>query len=237
MGRGLVRAYCTGPLLVCADLCILMKVQIWSDVVCPYCYIGKREFEHALAQFPHKDQVEVEWKSFELDREAPVRSADDMYDHLAKKYGRTREQAKEMVADVVERARTVGVEYNMDKAIMGNSFDAHRLIQYAKSKGMGDAAEERLFKAHFILGEHIGDRGKLKEIAEEIGLDGNEVEVMLKTDAFTEAVHADEYEAQQIGVRGVPFFVLDDKYAVSGAQQSEHFLGALHQAWGERQPA
>lgn len=212
-----------------------MKVQIWSDVVCPYCYIGKREFEKALAQFEHKDQVEVEWKSFELDREAPVRSPDDMYDHLAKKYGRTREEAKEMVAGVVERARTVGLEYDMERAIMGSSFDAHRLIQLAKTKGKGDEAEERLFKAHFILGEHIGDRAKLKEIAEEIGLDGGEVAAMLETDAFTEAVHLDEYEAQQIGVRGVPFFVLDDKYAVSGAQPSEHFLGALNQAWKERE--
>lgn len=212
-----------------------MKIQIWSDVVCPYCYIGKREFENALAQFPHRDRVEVEWKSFELDREAPVRSPDDMYGMLARKYGRTREQAKEMVAGVVERARTVGLEYNMDKAVMGSSFDAHRLIQYAKTKGKGDAAEERLFRAHFILGEHIGDHAKLKEIAQEIGLDGNAAEAMLKTDAFTEAVHADEYEAQQIGVRGVPFFVLDSKYAVSGAQPSAHFLGALKQAWSERQ--
>ncbi|MBS1938747.1 MAG: DsbA family oxidoreductase [Bacteroidetes bacterium] len=212
-----------------------MKIQIWSDVVCPYCYIGKREFENALAQFPHRDRVEVEWKSFELDREAPVRSPDDMYGMLARKYGRTREQAKEMVAGVVERARTVGLEYNMDKAVMGSSFDAHRLIQYAKTKGKGDAAEERLFRAHFILGEHIGDHAKLKEIAQEIGLDGNAAEAMLKTDAFTEAVHADEYEAQQIGVRGVPFFVLDGKYAVSGAQPSAHFLGALKQAWSERQ--
>lgn len=214
-----------------------MKVQIWSDVVCPYCYIGKREFENALAQFEHKDKVEVEWKSFELDREAPLRSPDDMYDHLAKKYGRTREQAKEMVSGVVERARTVGLEYDMDKAIMGSSFDAHRLIQFAKTKGKGAEAEERLFKAHFVLGEHIGDRAKLKEIAEEIGLEGEEVAAMLESDAYTEAVHMDEYEAQQIGVRGVPFFVLDDKYAVSGAQPSEHFLGALEQAWKERELA
>lgn len=215
----------------------MMKVQIWSDVVCPYCYIGKREFGKALEQFPQRDQVQVEWKSFELDREAPVRSADDMYGHLAKKYGRTREQAKEMVAGVVERARSVGLAYNMDKAVMGSSFDAHRLIQLAKTKGKGDEAEERLFKAHFVLGEHIGDKAVLRAIAEEIGLDGHEAAEMLAGDAFTEAVEADEYEAQQIGVRGVPFFVLDNKYAVSGAQASEHFLGALHQAWNERQPA
>jgi protein disulfide-isomerase len=210
-----------------------MNVQIWSDVVCPFCYIGKREFERALAQFAHKDKVVVEWKSFELDREAPVHSPDDMYDHLAKKYGRTREQAKEMVQGVVERARTVGLEYHMDKAIMSNSFDAHRLIQFAKTKGKGSEAEERLFKAYFVLGEHIGDRTQLREIAEEIGLDGAEVEAMLASEAFTEAVHADEYEAQQIGVRGVPFFVLDNKYAVTGAQHSGYFLEALNRTWEE----
>lgn len=157
-----------------------------------------------------------------------------MYDHLAKKYGRTREQAKEMVAGVVERARTVGLEYDMDKAIMGSSFDAHRLIQMAKTKGKGAEAGERLFRAHFVLGEHIGDHAKLREIGEEIGLDGPEVAAMLASDAYTEAVHLDEYEAQQIGVRGVPFFVLADKYAVTGAQPSGHFLGALNQAWKER---
>lgn len=213
----------------------MMKVEIWSDVVCPYCYIGKREFENGLARFPHKDQVEVEWKSFELDREAPVLSPDDMYDRLANKYGRTRDEAKNMVAGVVERARSVGLNYDMDNAVMGSSFDAHRLIQFAKTKGKGDAAEERLFKAHFVLGEHIGDKAVLKMIAEQIGLDGAAVEEMLAGDAFTEAVRNDAYEAQQIGVRGVPFFVIDSKYAVSGAQPSDHFLGALQQAWEGRE--
>lgn len=211
-----------------------MKVKIWSDVVCPYCYIGKREFEDALSQFEHKDEVEVEWKSFELDREAPNSREGDMFDHLAKKYGRTREQAKEMVAGVVERAHSVGLEYDMENAVMGSSFDAHRLIQFAKTEHKGSEAEERLFQAYFIRGEHIGDRAVLTKIAEEIGLDGTEVEKVLAGDAFTEAVHGDEYEAQQIGVGGVPFFVLDDKYAVSGAQASAHFLGALQQVWSER---
>jgi predicted DsbA family dithiol-disulfide isomerase len=212
-----------------------MQVEIWSDVVCPYCYIGKREFENALAQFPHREDVQVEWKSFELDREAPVRAEDDMFTVLAKKYGRTREEAKGMVAGVVERAKTVGLEYDMEHAVMGSSYDAHRLIQFAKTKGKAGEAEERLFQAHFVLGEHIGDRTVLKRIAEEIGLDGKEVEAMLASGAFTGAVHGDEYEAQQIGVRGVPFFVLDRKYAVSGAQTSDHFLGALQQAWAERE--
>ncbi len=214
-----------------------MNVEIWSDVVCPYCYIGKREFENALAKFPNREEVDVEWKSFELDREAPVRADDDMFNMLAKKYGKTREEAKEMVAGVVERARSVGLEYDMEHAVMGSSFDAHRLIQFAKTKGKADEAEERLFKAHFVLGEHIGDRSVLKRIAEEIGLDGNQVEEMLASEAYADAVQEDEYEAQQIGVRGVPFFVLDRKYAVNGAQASDHFLGALEQAWAEREGA
>src|SRR5690606_5211384 len=119
---------------VVPDLC-RMKGQIWSDVICPYCYIGQREFERALAAFPEQNHVEVEWKSFELDREAPVRSPDDMYGHLAKKYGRSREQAEQMVAGVVERARSVGLDYDMGRAVMGSSFDAHRMIQYAKAHG------------------------------------------------------------------------------------------------------
>lgn len=211
-----------------------MKVQIWSDVVCPFCYIGKREFEHALAQFPHKEEVEVEWKSFELDREAPVDNPDDMYEHLAKKYGRTREEVEAMNKGIVERAAGLGLEYNLRQAILTNSFDAHRLAHMAKEKGVGAEAHERLFKAYFTLGEHIGDRTVLKRIGEEIGLDGAQVEEMLESDLYSEEVQMDEYEAQQIGVRGVPFFVLDDKYAVSGAQASEHFLGALNQAWNER---
>lgn len=208
-----------------------MKVKIWSDVVCPYCYIGKREFERALARFPHKHEVEVEWKSFELDPDAPVRSPDDMFTMLAKKYGRTREEAQDMVAGVVERARTVGLRYDMERAVMGSSFDAHRLIQSAKAVGKAEEAEERLFSAYFIRGEHIADPAVLSRIAEEIGMDGKATLAMLASDAFSVAVRQDEQEAQRIGVRAVPFFVLDDRYAVQGAQSSDHFLEALRQAW------
>ncbi|MFT3885833.1 MAG: DsbA family oxidoreductase [Flavobacteriales bacterium] len=211
-----------------------MRVDIWSDVVCPFCYIGKREFERALENFPAKDQVEVVWRSFELDPDAPVRHELDTYGMLAEKYGRTREQAKGMVANVVDRAKSVGLDYDMDRVVIANSFDAHRLIQLAKSKGLGGQAEERLFKAHFMEGAHIGDRATLKRMGEELGLDGAEVEAMLAGGAFTTEVREDERTAQQLGIRGVPFFVLDNKYAVSGAQSSEHFLGALQQAWSER---
>lgn len=211
-----------------------MKVKIWSDVVCPYCYIGKREFERALADFPHKDQVAVEWKSFELDRDAPERSTENVYVHLADKYGRTLEQAKEMVAGVVERARTLGLAFNMDKAIRCNTFHAHRLIHFTATKGKAGEAEERLFQAHFVRGEAVSDLAVLREIAVAIGLDGAEADQVLHGDAHADEVRADEYEAWQIGVRGVPFFVVDDRYAVSGAQPSAHFQQALQGAWEER---
>ncbi len=211
-----------------------MTVEIWSDVVCPFCYIGKREFEKALAQFPQRDDVQVIWKSFELDPSAPAKSELDMYGMLVDKYGGTREDAKARVAGVVQRAKTVGLDYNMDIAVIGNSFDAHRVLQFAKTKDLGDAMKERLFKAYFTEGAQLADVPTLIELASEVGLDGGEVASMLSTTAFTDEVRADEREAQQIGVRGVPFFVIDRKFSVSGAQQSEAFLGALQQGWDAR---
>jgi len=211
-----------------------MTIEIWSDVVCPFCYIGKREFENALARFPNKEEVIVEWKSFELDPSAPARSEHDMYGMLMSKYGGTREEAQARVQGVVDRAKTVGLEYRMDKAVIGNSFDAHRVIQLAKTKGKSAEAEERLFKAYFMEGAHLADHATLIRLATEIGLEAREVEVVLASTRFTTEVRADEAEAQQIGVRGVPFFVIDRKYGINGAQASDHFLGALDQAWKER---
>jgi predicted DsbA family dithiol-disulfide isomerase len=211
-----------------------MTIEIWSDVVCPFCYIGKREFETALAGFAHKANVTVEWKSFELDPAAPARSEHDMYGMLVSKYGGTREDAKARVQGVVDRAKSVGLDYQMDKAVIGNSFDAHRLIQFAKTMNKGAEAEERLFKAYFMEGVHLADHASLVRLAKEIGMDEAAVQGMLASTRLTEEVRADEREAQQLGVRGVPFFVIDRKYGVSGAQQSAHFLGALEQAWKER---
>lgn len=211
-----------------------MTIEIWSDVVCPFCYIGKREFESALQQFEHRENVTVVWKSFELDPQAPARSEHDMYGMLVSKYGGTRDDARARVQGVVDRARTVGLDYRMDKAIIGSSFDAHRLIQFAKTKGLGAEAEERLFKAYFTEGVHLADHTSLIRIAVDIGLDADEVKGMLASTRFTEEVRAEEREAQQLGIRGVPFFVIDRKYGISGAQQSAYFLGALQQAWTER---
>lgn len=211
-----------------------MTVEIWSDVVCPFCYIGKREFERALARFPERDNVRVVWKSFELDPGAPPRSEHDMYGMLVAKYGGTRADAKARVDGVVLRAATVGLDYQMDKAVIGSSFDAHRVLQLAKTKGLGDAMKERLFKGYFTEGAHLADVPTLVRMAAETGLDGEEVARMLATTDLTEAVRADEREAQGIGVRGVPYFLIDRKYSVSGAQTSEVFLNALQQAWDAR---
>lgn len=211
-----------------------LTVEIWSDVVCPFCYIGKREFENALARFPHKDNVLVEWKSFELDPNAPATSDENTYSMLARKYGMSLDDAKARVAGVAEHASSVGLEFNFERTVIANSFHAHRLIQLAKTKGLGDAAEERLFKAYFTEGANIGDTATLVRLATEIGLDANEVRNMLDGEAFGEAVRTEEYEAQQFGIRGVPFFTIDRKYGISGAQSADHFLGALEQAWKER---
>jgi predicted DsbA family dithiol-disulfide isomerase len=211
-----------------------MKVEIWSDVVCPFCYIGKREFESALAQFPHKDSVEVIWRSFELDPRAPQRSELDMYGMLVEKYGGSRADAKARVDGVVQRGRTVGIDYKMDIAVIGSSFDAHRLLQLAKTKGLGDEAKERLFKAYFTEGAHIADHATLIRLGAEIGLPEKEVKAMLASKDFTEEVRKDERAAHLAGVRGVPFFLIDGEVQVSGAQQSAAFKEALERAWRQR---
>ncbi len=211
-----------------------MKVEVWSDIACPFCYIGKREFENALARFPDKHQVEVEWRSFQLDPDAPKRSGDDMYTMLEKKKGGSREQMKAMVGGIVDRAKTLGLDYAMEKAVMVNTYDAHRLIQLAKSKGLGSAMEERLFKGYFEQGANLSDQATLQGMGMEVGLAAADLAGLWTGDAFGDGVRADIREAQRIGVRGVPFFVIDNKYAVSGAQAEDHFLGALQQAWGER---
>lgn len=211
-----------------------LTVEIWSDVVCPFCYIGKREFESALARFPHRDSVNVVWKSFELDPDAPAKRDVDTYGMLMEKYGMTREQAIGRTSGVRERAASLGLHYDFDKAIVGSSFQAHRLLQLAKRKGLGDAAKERLFKAYFTEGRHIADRTTLMELGSDIGLPAAEVEELFRSDTYTQEVRGDEQQAAELGVTGVPFFALDRRLAVSGAQTEAVFLGALEEAWAAR---
>jgi predicted DsbA family dithiol-disulfide isomerase len=210
-----------------------MKVDIWSDIRCPFCYIGKRKFENALAQFPQKDKVEVEWHSFELDPGIKTEKGTNIYDYLATRKGISRESSERMHEQVTDMARSVGLEYNFDLAVIANSFDAHRLIQMAKQYGLGDEAEERLFRAYFTEGKDISDHLTLIILGDEIGLSGKEVKAMLDSDAFADEVRYEERQARESGINAVPFFVINDKYAVSGAQQPAVFLNALQKGWGD----
>jgi predicted DsbA family dithiol-disulfide isomerase len=212
-----------------------MKVEIWSDVVCPFCYIGKRKFEGALEQFAHRDEVEVVWHSFQLDPTAPATVEGSTRDRLAAQFG-GRERADAMIEHVTNEAASVGLPFDFDQMRPANTFDAHRLIHLAAALGLQDAAEERLFAAHFIEGREIGDHDTLREQAAAIGLDPDATATALASDAHADAVRADLAEAGALGISGVPFFVLDRKYGVSGAQPTETFLEVLQQVWAERNP-
>jgi predicted DsbA family dithiol-disulfide isomerase len=212
-----------------------MKVEIWSDVMCPFCYIGKRKFEAALTQFPQRETVEIVWKSFQLNPHLVTDPTKNTTEHLAESKGWTLDYAKGMTNHVSEVAEKVGLHFDFDKAVVANSFDAHRFSAFAKTKGRQDAAEERLFSAYFTEGRNTADHTVLIELGEKIGLNGAEIKEMLDSDAFSDEVKQEIFEAQQFGIRGVPFFLFDQKYAVSGAQESAHFLQALTQTYNERE--
>lgn len=201
--------------------------------MCPFCYIGKRKFEQALNQFEHKEQINIVWKSFQLNPDMKTQPGKSINQYLAEIKGWSLAEAQRMNDHVTGMAREVGLSYDLNKAVVANSWDAHRLIQLAKQHGLGDAIEERLFKAYFTEGRDTSDHATLLELGTEIGLDETAVEQLLASNQFADAVNRDVYEAQQVGARGVPFFVLNRRYAVSGAQQPETFLGALNTAWTE----
>jgi len=210
-----------------------MKIEIWSDVVCPFCYIGKRVFERALAQLPYSDEIDVVWKSFQLDPTMPTDAAMNHLEHLSEKKNISLAQAREMFDFVTQRAKEEGLNYNLHQSISTNSFRAHVLIQFAKEKGKGDEIEEVLFKAFFIDGKNIGDIHTLVQLGEEIGLNKEEIITIFDNDKYAYEVKSDIEEARQIGVTGVPFFVLDRKYAISGAQPEEAFLQTIQKAFEE----
>lgn len=213
-----------------------MKVEIWSDFMCPFCYIGKRRFESALEQFPHKDQVEVVYRSFELDPNASYKPGVSMDELLAAKYGMSIEQAKAANANVTQQAASVGLTYHMDRVIPANSFDAHRLVHFAAQHGKMKDMTERLFRAYFTDAENLEDKNLLADLAAEVGLEREQAMAVLESDAFQSEVRADEAAATNLGIRGVPFFVLGGKYAVSGAQPLEVFTDALDKAYREANP-
>jgi predicted DsbA family dithiol-disulfide isomerase len=208
-----------------------MKVEIWSDVVCPWCYVGKRRFEQALAAFPHRDAVEVVWRSFELDPSAPAERSGPYPQHLAAKYGVDVDQAQQMIDGMTATAAADGLQLRFDRARGGNTFDAHRLIHLAAEAGLQEAVQERLMRAMFTEGEPIGDAEALVRLVAEVGVDAERARTVLAEGTYADAVRADEEEARQLRITGVPFFVVDRTYGVSGAQSAEILLQVLERAW------
>lgn len=210
-----------------------MKIEIWSDYVCPFCYIGKRRLEEALASTNLTEKAEVVFKAFQLDPNTPVDTDALMLDELARKYNVSLEEAGKMLANVSEQAKTVGLAYNVDEMKAANTFNAHRLAKLAEQEGKGDTVSERLLQGSFVKGEALGNEETLLTIAEEAGLSKDRVRHMLASDEFADEVRSDIAEAGQIGVQGVPFFVINRKYAISGAQPAETFAEALQKVAAE----
>jgi predicted DsbA family dithiol-disulfide isomerase len=213
-----------------------VKVEIWSDVICPWCYIGKRRFEAALAGFEHRDQVEVVWRSFELDPTAPRMREGSYAKRIGMKYGVAPGEAQSMIDRMTGAAAGEGLDFRFDLARPGNTFDAHRLLHLAADRGCQDRLKERLLVATFSEGEPIGDHAALLRLSVKVGLDDSEVRTVLEGDAYSDAVRADEADAANIGISGVPFFVVDRMFAVSGAQPSEVMGNVLDRAWTKTHP-
>jgi predicted DsbA family dithiol-disulfide isomerase len=210
-----------------------LRLDVWSDIACPWCYVGKRRLEAALARFPHRDQVELVWRSFELDPGAPpIRDDGQTYaERLGRKYRKSTAEAQGMLASMTATAAADGLDLRFDRVRAGSTFDGHRLLHLAAEHGLQDALKERLLHAYFTDGQAIGDRASLRALAVEVGLDGAAVDAALAGDGHAADVRADERLAQELGISGVPFFVLDGRLGVSGAQPAEVLLGALTEAW------
>lgn len=213
-----------------------MKIEVWSDVVCPFCYIGKRRLESALESFPHREDVTVEFKSYQLDPNAKQYAGESYYDKMSEKFGSV-ERVKQMTDNLAVQAKTVGLDFDFENAKHTNTLDAHRLSKFAKAEGKDDKISEALLKAHFVDGKDVGDVETLAELAVEAGLDKSAaLEVINDKNAYKDEVEHDINEARQFGVSGVPYFVINRKYAISGAQPPETFKKALDQVWEEEQP-
>lgn len=208
-----------------------MQVEIWSDVACPWCYIGKRRFKIALAAFEHREEVEVIWRSFELDPDAPPEREGDRVERLARKYGTSRAQAEAMHEHMTQVAAADGIELRFDLVRDGNSFDAHRLLHLAAAHGLADATNERLFRARFAEGELVSDHAMLERVAVEVGLPPDEVRELLAGDRHAADVRSDEVTAASLGIGAVPFYVVDRSMGASGAQPPEVFAQLLERGW------
>ena len=215
-----------------------LRLDIWSDIACPWCYVGKRHIEQALAKFPHKDEVELVWRAFELDPSAPrvLDSSQSYAERIAKKYGTQAPQAQVMIDRMTQTAANDGLELRFDRIRPGNTFDAHRLLHLAHERGLQDALKERLMRAYLTEGQAIGEPEVLAKLAVEAGLDEQETRDLLGGDRYATEVRQDEALARELGISGVPFFVLAGRLGVSGAQPADVLLGALERAWSEHKP-
>lgn len=212
-----------------------LKIQIWSDIMCPFCYIGKRRLENAINQFGHKDAIEIEWKSFQLDPNYIASDDDNLVEHLAEKYQKDTDWAIEMLENMTQNAANSGLEFHFEKAIRTNSLNAHRLLHLAKKHQLGNTLKELLFKAYLTDGDDVNNKETLKKLGILAGLDANVIDEVLNSNAYANEVQEDMLTAQKIGVQGVPFFVFDNKYAISGAQHEETFVKTLEKVWEEGQ--
>lgn len=213
----------------------VMNVEVWSDVMCPFCYIGKRKFELALAKFSQNEKIKLVWKSYQLDPSIPAGDDKNYVQHLQQKKGWGDRQTKEILDNVTQMAKGVGLDYHFEKAVVANSFKAHRFAHYAASLDKQDAAEEALFRAHFIEGQDIGSEDVLATIGAQIGLDKGKVIQMLASNDWVKEVEQDINDARYFGVSGVPFFVFNRKYAISGAQDESVFLNTIEKSFAEWQ--
>ncbi|MDP1793095.1 MAG: DsbA family oxidoreductase [Acidimicrobiales bacterium] len=210
-----------------------MKIEIWSDVVCPWCFVGKRNFEKALADFEHADQLEITWRSYELDPHGPPIREGTYAERVARKYGMEVGQARAAMARIINVGAEAGIEFKFDVMQPGNTFNAHRLLHLAARRGKQNELKEALFVATFSDALAIGTPEVLEEVAVSVGLDRDEVREVLDGELFGDEVRVDERVAQSIGITGVPFFLVDDAYGIPGAQDPSVYLNILERAWGE----
>lgn len=212
-----------------------MQIEVWSDVICPWCYIGKRKLEMALARFPHWESVQVVWRSFELDPNTPRNPIGTLNEMLAEKYQVSLQEAESMNERVSQAAKEVGLTYHLESARPGNTFNAHRLLHYAASRQLDDVASERLMRGYFSESLPVGDIDALAKLAPEFGISEQEARAVLESDDYAEAVRADQARAADFGITGVPCFVIDERIVIAGAQPVEVFADTLRQAWQESQ--
>ncbi len=212
-----------------------LQIDVWSDIACPWCYVGKRRLEAALARFPYRDAAEVKWRAFELDPAAPAARGTTVSQaqRLADEYGMSVKQAEARMAQLMELAAADGLDLRLDHVQSGNTFDGHRVVHLGAERGRQDAVKERLLRAYMTEGQLISDHDVLARLGAEAGLEPVEIRAVLASDRYAREVRADEEQASALGIRGVPFFVLGGRYALSGAQPSDVILHALNQAWEE----